>query len=78
MRVAALYDVHGNLAAPGAFSTLLGPEVQPCRTRYDVECALDVLGPAAFPSFQDVFPRAPRGLVAPEEAAASFESRRGS
>ena len=53
MRVAALYDIHGNLPA------------------------LEVLAATGFPSFDDVFPEALRGLVAAESASAHFERRRG-
>lgn len=63
--------------APGAFWALLGADVEHRRTEYDVEHAVDILGSAGFPSFADVFSDSILGRVAPETAAAEFESRRG-
>jgi predicted phosphodiesterase len=63
--------------SPGAFWALLGADVEHRHSVYDVDRALDVLGGAGFPSFQEVFGDSLRGLVPPETAAAAFESRRG-
>jgi putative phosphoesterase len=63
--------------ATGAFWALLGDEVEHRRSDYDVDHALAVLDSAGFPSFAEVFSEALRGLVPPETAAATFESRRG-
>jgi predicted phosphodiesterase len=64
--------------APGARWTLIGPEVEFRSSEYDVEHGIEVLAAAGFPPFDEVFPKAMRGLVTREEATAAFESRRGS
>jgi len=63
--------------ATGAFWALLDGGVEPRRSDYDVEPALEVLAATGFPSFDDVFPEALRGLVSAESASAHFERRRG-
>ena len=63
----------------GAFWALLGPGIELRRTSYDVERALERLAAAGFPDFDDIFPEALRGEVAPSSAVEYFESqRRGS
>ena len=63
--------------ATGAFWALLDGGIEPQRSDYDVEPALEVLAATGFPSFDDVFPEALRGLVRAESASAHFERRRG-
>ena len=63
--------------ATGAFWALLDGGVELQRSDYDVEPALEVLAATGFPSFDDVFPEALRGLVRAESASAHFERRRG-
>jgi putative phosphoesterase len=63
--------------ARGAFWALLDGKVEPRRTDYDVEAALELLAGTGFPAFDDVFPKALRGLVSAESASAEFERRRG-
>ncbi len=63
--------------ATGAFWALLDGGVELQRSDYDVEPALEVLAATGFPSFDDVFPEALRGLVSAESASAHFERRRG-
>ena len=63
--------------AMGAFWALLDGGVEPRRTDYDVEAALELLAATGFPAFDDVFPKALRGLVSAESASAEFERRRG-
>ena len=63
--------------ATGAFWALLDGGVEPRRTDYDVEAALELLAATGFPAFDDVFPKALRGLVSAESASAEFERRRG-
>jgi len=63
--------------ATGAFWALLGGSIEPRRSDYDVEPALELLAATGFPSFDDVFPKALRGLVSAESASAHFERRRG-
>ena len=63
--------------ATGAFWALLDGGIEPQRSDYDVEPALELLAATGFPSFDDVFPEALRGLVSAESASAHFERRRG-
>ena len=92
MRVAALYDVHGNLPALEAvlaeveregFDLVvvggwleLGPELRHRRTEYDVEAAAAALAEIAWPG-----PLEAADLLAPasaDEAIAVFEAQRAS
>jgi predicted phosphodiesterase len=67
----------------GAFWASLGPGVDLRRTEYDLEQALAALGTTGFPDetgfpwFDEIFTRALAGHVAPEQATAEFEGRRG-
>ena len=63
--------------ATGAFWALLDGGVELQRSDYDVEASLEVLAATGFPAFDDVFPKALRGLVSAESASAEFERRRG-
>jgi predicted phosphodiesterase len=64
--------------ARGAYWARLGMEgVQLRRTAYDVDVAIELLRETGFPRFEDVFGRSLRGELGPDEAARSFESRRG-
>lgn len=63
--------------APGAFWTLLGPDVEPRRTDYDVEAVLPALVASGFPPAERLFEPALRGLTPKAEAVAFFESQRG-
>jgi predicted phosphodiesterase len=63
---------------PGAFWALLGPEVEHRRTSYDVEGAFASLAGSGFPSAEEVFGEAVRGIASAESATAYFESKRRS
>jgi putative phosphoesterase len=63
--------------ATGAFWALLDGGIETRRTGYDAEAALELLAATGFPSFDEVFPEALRGLVSAESASAQFERRRG-
>ena len=63
--------------APAAYWALLGPDVELCRTEYDLEEAAARLVQSGFPGADDVFGSALRGEVSPEEATEHFEAQRG-
>ena len=62
---------------PGACWALVDDGVELRRTEYDVESSLERLERAGFPGFADLFPDALRGVTTADEAAAHFESLRG-
>ena len=60
---------------PGAFWTILGPDVELRRTEYDVERAVALLNASGFPraeALEDLI----RGRVRAESATAYFEANR--
>jgi predicted phosphodiesterase len=61
---------------PGAFWTLLGPDVGFRRTSYDVEAAIESATGSGFPSASKIFGESLRGAVSAESATAYFESLR--
>jgi predicted phosphodiesterase len=63
--------------ARGAYWTLLGPDVEPRRTLYDVEAALPTLRESGFPGAEGLLPENLRGLQSKAEAVRFIESLRG-
>jgi predicted phosphodiesterase len=63
---------------PGAFWALLDSEVELRRTPYDVDAAFASLAASGFPSAEEVFGEAVRGIASAESATAYFESKRQS